>query len=241
MSGTDFGALDAVGLNLQAVFDLDDLPDHLRDRLLNTTDSPPRLRQLILIGNAGPTLWRSVCASDIDSNDPIDAFSVREANRWLDQHCPGHTQHRLYPGHAPVDLQQLGQLAGWHHASPFKLGIQPGWGTWFAYRVALLADTALPGTAPRHTTSPCLGCIDSPCVRSCPAGAMADGNFALDACIDYRQRPDSRCADTCVARLHCPVGEANRYDTAQIRHVYSNSLRMIARYRATAEQRSPEA
>ncbi len=227
MSTADFGALDRVGLNLQAVFDVDALPATLRDRLPGAADGAHRFRQLILIGNAGPALWRSVCADGLVGDNPIDDFSVRAVERWFAQQCAGHRLHPIYPGNAPVDLQALGQLAGWHHPSPFKIGIQHGWGTWFAYRVALLTNTALPLTQAQTDASPCTRCEATPCITACPADAMADGDFALDTCIAYRRQADSRCATTCVARLACPVGTAQRYDAAQIRHVYANSLRMI--------------
>ncbi|MEZ5626360.1 MAG: hypothetical protein R3E34_02360 [Rhodocyclaceae bacterium] len=232
MSGTDFSELDRAGLNLQAVFDLARLPADLRGRL---PDTAAAFRQLILIGNAGPALWRAVCAEGIRSADPIDDFSIRHVTRWFAQHCPGRHSHRLYPGNAPADLQTLGRLAGWHHPSPFKVGIHAELGTWFAYRVALLADTHLPLTTAPATASPCPRCTDTPCIAACPADAMAGGSFALDACIRYRRQPDSRCANTCLARLACPVGTAHRYDAAQIHHGYANSLRMIEHYQALRE------
>ena len=234
MSGADFGALDAAGLNLQAVFDVDALPPALAGRLHAQVDPARRFRQLILIGNAGPALWHAVHAAGMTTPDPIDDFSVRCVMRWLAARWAGVAVHRLYPGEAPIDLQGLGRLAGWHHDSPFKVGIQPGWGTWFAYRVALLADTALAPSAPLTTASPCASCTDTPCIAACPAGAMADGGFALDACIGYRQRAGSRCATRCVARMRCPEGAAQRYPDAHIHHVYAHSLRMIARYRERA-------
>ncbi|MCZ4306997.1 hypothetical protein O4G98_19865 [Zoogloeaceae bacterium G21618-S1] len=235
---TDFGALDRVGLNLQAVFDLNALPTQARDRLARAFDGAHRYRQLILIGNAGPTLWRSVCADGLAADHPIDDFSIRTVERWFAQHSPGHRMHRLYPGNAPVDLQALGQLAGWHHPSPFKIGIHAERGTWFAYRVALLADTDLPPTTAPATPSPCTRCADTPCIAACPAGAMADGNFALDACIGYRRQSGSRCANTCLARLACPAGSVHRYDAAQIHHGYTHSLRMIEWFATNGARRT---
>lgn len=231
MNSPDFSALDTAGLNLQAVFELTALPPALRQRLTAQTDPAPRYRQLILIGNAGPALWRAVSAAGLRGPDPIDDFSVHHVLRWFAEHCPGAALHRLYPGSAPVDLQALGRLAGWHHDSPLRIGIQPGWGTWFAYRVALLADTALPPSVPLNAPSPCDACPDTPCIDACPAAAMADGRFALERCLAYRQQPASRCEHTCVARLRCPVGASQRYPDAHIHHVYRHSLAMIVRHR----------
>lgn len=227
MTAADFSLLDRVGLNLHAVFDVDALPDAMQASLRAGAGPAPRYRQLILIGNAGPRLWASVKAAAPDSVDPIDAFSIRSVAQWFAAHFGNRPCLRLYPGEACVDLQALGALAGWHHPTPFKVGIQQGWGTWFAYRVALLADTALAPTAALQPPSPCDSCSDTPCIRACPAGAMAGGEFSLASCIGYRRQPASRCAATCVARLSCPVGAEHRYDEEQIRHGYANSLKMI--------------
>lgn len=235
MSGERFDALDRLGLNLQAVFDLAGLPGDLR-----TAVAPaPGERQLILIGNAGPTLWRTLTAAGTGGADPIDDFSRQAVCRWFAEHCPGHRARLLYPGDSPVGLQRLGQLAGWHHASPFRIGIQPGWGSWFAYRVVLVTDTALPLTTPLDTESPCTRCADTPCITACPADALADRDFSLARCIAYRCQPDSPCASTCLARLACPVGSEHRYDEAQIRHGYGQSLTMIRHYHAQGRTNDP--
>lgn len=229
----DFSELDRVGLNLQAVFNVDTLPTMIRAQLRQGMKDGQDFRQLILIGNAGSALWSAVRAAGIDSADPIDDFSVQTVSRWFNT-CFGNCGHqRIYPGNTAVGLQTLGSLAGWHHASPFKVGINQDWGTWFAYRVALLANTALPVTQARHTVSPCDTCRDKPCIPACPAQAMASGDFDLDRCIDYRRQPGSRCAASCVARLSCPVGSSHRYNPEQIAHGYANSLTMIERYRNT--------
>ncbi len=230
MIAADFSMLDRVGLNLHAVFDVDALPCAMQARLRECTGPAQRYRQLVLIGNAGPRLWASVKAAAPAAADPIDEFSIRSVAQWFAAHFGDLPHHRLYPGEALVDLQGLGELAGWHHPTPFKVGIQQRWGTWFAYRVALLADTALAPTEARRGASPCDTCRDTPCIPACPAGAMAGGEFSLASCIAYRRQPASRCAATCVARLSCPVGAEHRYAEEQIRHGYSNSLKMIEWY-----------
>jgi len=227
----DFSQLDRAGLNLQAVFNLDSLPPGIRSQLQQYMEDGEKFRQLILIGNAGPQLWPAVKAAGLERPDPIDDFSIRTVTAWFNTHFGARHRKLIYPGNTPVGLQTLGRLAGWHHASPFKVGINQNWGTWFAYRVVLLADTALPLAQPGHAPSPCDNCSDRPCIAACPAQAMTHGEFDLNLCIDYRRQPGSRCAATCVARLSCPVGSAHRYPSEQIAHGYSNSLRMIEHYR----------
>lgn len=226
----DFSRLDRAGLNLHAVLDVEALPAGLAAGLLREFSPAHACRQLILIGNAGRAMWAALQASGPAPDDPIDDFSVRTVAQWFAAACPGHRYTLLYPGDRPVGLQTLGELAGWHWPTPFRLGILPQWGTWFGYRAALLADTGLPPTAPLRAASPCASCAARPCVATCPAQAMADGGFVLQRCVDYRLRPDSRCRERCVARDACPVGREHRYDEAQVRHACTASLRAIESY-----------
>jgi len=230
MTQPDYSLLDAAGLNLHAVFAIDDLPAPLRDSL----GAPGSYRQLILVGNGGRALWSAIGRSARVSTDPIDDFSRREVEQWLATQAAGCRYEIVYPGERPVGLQSLGELAGWHFASPFMVGINAQWGTWFAYRAVLLADTdfeltrPLAGAAPSQ--SPCAACADTPCIAACPARAMSGGRFDLQRCVAYRRAPASACRATCLARLACPVGSEHRYSDEQIRHSYSISLQMIERY-----------
>ena len=233
----DFSALDHVGLNLHAVFDLQGLPSAMRARLLAGAGDEADHRQLIMIGNAGRRLWAAVEAARLDSADPIDDFSVGSVEQWFADRFPENRCRILYPGRAGIDLQSLGRLAGWHHPSPLLLGILPPWGTWYAYRVVLLADTALPASTPLRSEPPCERCSGRPCISNCPAGAMDSGSLALDACVAFRRAPGSPCAATCLAREHCPVGAEHRYCEAQMRHSYSRSLAEIERYAKLGAQR----
>lgn len=226
----DTAALDSAGLNLQAVFDLDQLPAEIVSELRRRFDPGRRYRQLILIGHAGKTLWASVKASGIVSENPIDDFSVKTVEQWLAQQFAGSGREIIYPGSNAVDLQALGKIAGWHHASPMRLGIGETWGTWYAYRAVVLADTALPPTKPIESESPCATCHHRVCVTRCPGSALAGGELDLGKCVAYRKRAESRCKATCLARVSCPVGSAHRYCDEQIRHAYSISMRSIERH-----------
>lgn len=223
MSAVDFSALNAAGLNLQAVFDLAALPAEMRAQL----DSANRYRQLILIGHGGRALWEQVKAAGLVSAHPIDEFTTATVETWFASQLSGVLHGLVYPGDGPVGLQALGRLAGWHHESPFRVGVNAAWGSWFAYRAVVLADTDLPGTAPMPGASPCVSCLEQPCVTACPAGALDAPEFSLQKCIAYRRQPDSRCRITCVARTSCPVRPEHRYDDAQIAHSYSRSMAMI--------------
>ncbi|HJU70962.1 MAG TPA: hypothetical protein VJ603_03875 [Paucimonas sp.] len=222
--------LDSVGLNRQAVFDIDALPADVAASLAASCAPGHAYRQLILIAHAGRKLWESVTAAGIASDDPIDDFTVQMVKQWFAGSLAQHTYEIIYPGSQAIGLQRLGQLAGWHHASPFMVGIDREWGSWYAYRALVVADTRFAPTAPIHGAHPCESCAHRVCVASCPAGALDAEKFDLAKCVSYRKCAESRCKATCLARISCPMGSSHRYCDEQIRHTYLGSMRAIERY-----------
>lgn len=216
-------ALDRCGLNRQHVFNLADLPAEISATLGETAP----YRQLILIGHGGKTLWECVKAARIGGDNPIDDYSIQAIEQCFAEHLHGNRYRIIFPGEHPVGLQQLGKLAGWHHAAPFMVGIDPEWGTWYAYRAAVLTDTGFCPSRVVDRSSPCTDCQTRPCITACPAAAMDGASLALEECIAYRKRDDSKCIHTCLARVACPVGSEHRYDDDQLRHAYSISLQTI--------------
>jgi hypothetical protein len=214
------------GLNRHFVFDLDALPAEVRQTLGDTTG----FRQLVLLGHGGRRLWERVQASGIASEHPIDDFTVQTVEAWLAEHLPGRAFRIVYPGEQPVGLQALGKLAGWHHTSPFMIGVDAEWGSWYAYRAAVLVDFQFLAFFPVHRGNPCLDCATTPCISACPADALAGGQFNLQACSGFRLRTDSACAEGCLARQACPIGAEHRYEAAQIAHSYRRSLTMLRQY-----------
>jgi hypothetical protein len=221
------GPLAAAGLNRQHVFDLAALPAAITATLGTTAG----FHQLILLGHGGKRLWEGVLAAGGAGDDPVDDYCARVVADWFSTELPGHRYRIVYPGSARVSLQRLGALAGWHHPTPFMVGIDREWGPWWAYRAVVLADTGFCPSRAVDRGSPCTGCRARPCVTACPATAMDGGRFALEQCIAYRQRDESRCQHTCLARIACPVGSEHRYEDEQMRHAYSTSLDAIRRYR----------
>lgn len=224
-------ALARAGLNRHAVFDLAQLPAAIRATLGPAAAPETGFRQLLLLGHAGKALWEAVRQAGGAGPDPIDDYTQRTIADWFAGTLPGRRYSIVYPGPQPIPLQQLGELAGWHHATPFMLGIDATWGSWWAYRTAVLADTDFVpfpavdrGCDDQH---PCATCAAKPCIAACPAGAMPEGRFALQKCVAYRRQPESACAYTCLARIACPVGSAHRYDPEQLRHSYGISLQTI--------------
>jgi len=224
--------LDEAGLNRQHVFDLEQLPQDL----LATLSVGEHERQLILFSHAGRRLWECVQADATLSAHPIDTYSVRTVEHWMAQALPGARFRFVYPMGLPagqhLGLQRLGTLAGWHHASPFMVGIDAKWGSWFAYRAAILTDTALPASPAQAQRHPCRDCSAKPCISACPAHALDSGTMDTEACRQQRLLENSPCALGCIARQACPVGAEHRYDESQVRHSAAGSLAVIRRFAA---------
>ncbi|GAB2905482.1 4Fe-4S dicluster domain-containing protein [Uliginosibacterium flavum] len=221
--------LNHAGLNRQHVFNLAELPADLVAPLAPAAHE----RQLILFGHAGRRLWECVQAEGIRTEHPIDEYSVRTVEAWLAQALPAARARFVFPqslGSRHIGLQRLGTIAGWHRASPFMVGIDSVWGSWFAYRVAILTDTDLPASQPVDNGYPCTSCATKPCITACPAGALAGGSFNLAACNAGRLAAESDCALGCTARSACPVGAEHRYEESQICHSAAGSLATIRRY-----------
>ena len=221
---TPFAELDAQGLNLQAVFNVADLPSDVRSALPSVEGDS--LHQLLLIGHRGGFLWQQLNQEGLNGTHPIDEFTRTKVTAWLAHHHPTSRCHFVYPGPLTVGLQRLGTLAGWHYPSPFMVGVNAKWGSWFAYRAAVLFNTDITPTVPLGGESPCDSCASRICVRSCPANAL-DGAFNLAVCLDYRRQTDSACKDRCMARNSCPVGAEHRYSDEQISYHYGQSMRAI--------------
>ncbi len=225
--------LNDAGLNCHAVLEIAALAPDLHTQLLKACPQAASYRQLILIGHGGSAFWQALQANGVslsrnENDHPVDAFTVAKVQKFFQAEHAGVKYEIVYPGSALVGLQALGQLAGWHHASPFMVGINARFGSWFAYRALVLANTSLPATQPLHSASPCDSCSEKPCVSTCPAHALDDDQFNLSKCLNYRRQTDSACKNTCVARVSCPVGSEHRYSDAQMSYHYGRSMKMIA-------------
>lgn len=232
---SQFAGLAAAGLNLQALFELHDLPAEVLDRLGVDTAA---WNQLLLLGHAGPTLWRRLgdaerITSDADAH-PIDDYSRAQVDALFAGELSGHGYRILYPGAEHVALQQLGELAGWHYSSPFRVGVCDHWGSWFAYRAVVLTDTRMEPFTTAVGGSACAGCTDRPCIAAC-SGQLLDRADSMAACIDFRLRPGSPCERRCAARWACPVAESARYTPAQFEYHYRRSLETLRAWATQAE------
>lgn len=224
--------LNDAGLNCHAVFDIASLPAAALKILYERCPQAQAYRQLILIGHGGRTFWQALKATGVDlerqeGRHPVDDFAVLTVQRFLREEHAGIDYEIVYPGPYTISLQELGKLAGWHHSSPFMVGINATFGSWFAYRAVVLANTDLPISVPIASLSPCDSCHDKPCISTCPAHALEEGEFHLLKCLGYRQEEESVCQNTCAARCRCPVGREHRYSDEQMHYHYGRSMRVI--------------
>lgn len=224
-----FPSLAAQGLNLQAVFDLRQLPAEVSDSLALDDKERDSYTQLLLIGHRGRQLWQTMQTNGLHGEHPIDDFSRVQMAQLFEGPLAGHRYRLVFPSAQPVGLSRLGELAGWHHDSPFRVGIHGEWGSWFAYRAVAVANTALALTARLEGTSPCDSCVSRACVSACPAGALG-ATYDMKACMNHRKQAGSSCLDRCLARNACPVGPTHRYTEAQTSYHYLQSMPAIRQY-----------
>jgi epoxyqueuosine reductase len=222
--------LTANGLNLQAVFNIHELPEEILSALESTCVDYDNYGQLILLGHGGKTLWHALEKSAMQSDNPVDDFSIRTIQQFFQEQSENHQYQIIYPGDTSLDLQQLGQLAGWHHPSPFKVGINKQWGSWFAYRAAILTNTHYKASHTIIDESPCNSCSNKPCIKACPGLAIDEDGFKLETCVNFRKQAASICRHQCLARCSCPVAENHRYSEAQMHYHYSVSMRIIEEF-----------
>ena len=182
---------------------------------------------LWLAGNVGGAMWETFAASAYARDgqpDPLDRWS-RAVGDALALRLGGAA---LYPFTGPPQQPRYHPFQQWAarsepvHTSPLMLRIHPQYGLWHAYRFALVfptledADRALL-SKPTQGESPCLRCIDTPCLSACPVDAFGAYAFAVERCTVYlRSAQSTTCmSGGCQARNACPLAPELRYAPEQ--------------------------
>ncbi len=167
---------------------------------------------VMLIGNAGPTIWSAFSAAGPPSGpDPFDRWTERVVSAVAEE--VGASAVFPFGGPPYRPFMQWAKRSDAIHSAPFGLLIHPDYGLWHAYRGALLFDRRqdLP---PRDTRpSPCETCTDRPCLTTCPVGALAPERYDVPACKDHIASAAGRdCLEEgCRARRACPIGRDYHY------------------------------
>lgn len=184
-------------------------------------------KRALLIGNAGPQMWRHFSQSPefVDAQpDPLNRWTQRVVN----QACGGDVdlaqKRLLFPFGTDIwPFQRWARRAMGISASPLGMLIHPEFGLWFALRAVLVseADEAF-GLAQQGSIKPvhpCSKCVEKPCLSSCPVQAYDGKTLRVDKCAGHLQGGSSPdCMKRgCVARNACPVGTDWQYPPEQLR------------------------
>lgn len=178
-------------------------------------DVPVAGQTVILIGNAGPEMWRAFIESRQDVADPLDAWT----RQTLTSIAEKLEATALFPFDGPpyLPFQTWAQKAETVFPSPIGPLIHPDYGLWHAYRGAFVFADSLPLPSRHDTASPCVTCLDKPCLSHCPVDAMSEQGYDVPACVSHIQSAAGQdCRqDACLARRACPIGENYQYATEQ--------------------------
>ena len=174
---------------------------------------------LVLVGNAGPDMWRAFERGRRGEADPLDSW----CRRGLSEVAADLEAVALFPFDGPPWLPFLTWAMRADAVFPSPIGplIHRTYGLWHAYRGALAFATRLdlPVAAVTHA-SPCDTCADKPCLAACPVDAFATGVYDVPACADFVAAPaGAGCLERgCAARRACPIAPDYVYAPVQAHH-----------------------
>jgi len=163
---------------------------------------------LVLVGNAGPAMWRAFTKAVREpvGRDPLDAWT-RAA---LAPVAEGLGAAALFPFDGPpfLPFQRWAQRAEGLARSPVGPLVHPVHGLWHAYRAAFAFARPFPIPEVPPAANPCATCAGKPCLAACPVSALAPGRYDVAACVAHLDAPAGRdcMAMGCAARRACPVG-----------------------------------
>lgn len=176
---------------------------------------PDGARFVILIGNAGPDMFRRFARERDPSRDGMDDWT-RDTVEVLAHDLDARA---VYPFDMspPWPFLTWARRGGAGHVSPLGLNIHPTYGLWHAYRAALLFPVAFDLGLQRPGPHPCEACESKPCLSACPVGAFDGTRYDVPACFSHiASDAGTACMSRgCLARHACPVGQGFAYAPAQ--------------------------
>ena len=229
---TSLSTLADKGFLVQAVLDVESLPDWVTNPINCADIDLGYFQRLVMLGQGGPVLWNTMQAEGFESGDRFDDYSRKSVSEYAEA-LDNPALEIIYPSDILLPLGRMAELAGWGRSSPLGLTINDEFGLWFAHRMVFLIDAPL-DLVRRSTSHPCRTCQDTPCVTACPVEAVSvEHGFDVDACSAFRILEHSPCADRCLARLACPIGTEHTYGREQMSHHYAAGLESIRRWYAS--------
>ncbi|QLF70498.1 ferredoxin [Peteryoungia desertarenae] len=177
-------------------------------------------RSVVLIGAVGGSNWPSFETWQRQQG-PVDHPLDRWSQFVLEPIAAALGAKAYFPSEPPYQpFQRWAMEAEGLSTSPLGILIHPVYGLWHSYRGALAFDVELPTEQRPTLPSPCQSCESRPCLTTCPANAVSEEGFDVEACRIYlaSKAGDAGCMNSaCKARNACPVGQAYRYGPAQLR------------------------
>lgn len=177
--------------------------------------APPDTGTILLVGNAGPAMWRAFNAARPAGADPLNGWTRQVLAPIAERFGAG----VLYPFEGPPywPFPRWAKRAEDIASSPLGMMIHPEFGLWHAWRGAFVfrERVVLPETPDRR--APCLDCTAKPCLSTCPVSAFGDAGYDTTACAAWIRSPaGGDClSGGCIARHACPVGRTYAYGTDQ--------------------------
>lgn len=176
---------------------------------------------LLLLGNAGGSLWRDFsCSPEYCDGlpDPLDRWS----RRIMEDLAEAFGGRALLPSDGPpyMPFQAWARRAEGLQSSPIGPLIHPRYGLWHAYRGALALPSKVGGIPEKlDQPHPCDACELKPCLSNCPVGAFSENSYDVASCVKHIAGPDegSCMAHSCLARRSCPIGRDYLYEDEQSR------------------------
>lgn len=177
--------------------------------------APEGVGTIMLVGNAGPAMWRAFSAAMPDGANALDRWSASV----LDAIAQRFAATALYPWEGPpyFPFQRWAMKAEPVSSSPLGILVHPDYGLWHGYRGALAFADKRPVPPRAERASPCEDCAGRPCLEGCPVGAFGQEGYNVPACTGHLRTPagDDCMALGCRARRACPVGRDYVYEPAQ--------------------------
>lgn len=170
---------------------------------------------MILIGNAGPEMFRRFSRERTPALATLDAWT----KATVDVLAEDLSATAIYPFDTPpAPFLTWARAANAGHISPLGLNIHPTYGLWHAYRAALLFPVAFDLPRLSAGAHPCESCAEKPCLSSCPVGAFDGTGYDYKSCGRHVLSEAGQDCMTggCLARLACPVGRGYAYAPAQM-------------------------
>jgi epoxyqueuosine reductase QueG len=127
---------------------------------------PEGARFVILIGNAGPDMFRRFARERDPERDRMDDWT-RDVVSLLAKDLDAKA---VYPFdmNPPWPFLAWARRGGAGHVSPLGLDVHPTFGLWHAYRAALLFPVEFDIAVQRPGPAPCEGCAEKPCLSALP-------------------------------------------------------------------------